>query len=486
MTNCLPIPRFAPATFQPTIFGAIAPHARFCHEVDDIPAHDFEPLALGVATKYKERRIYQAVTRGTVAQIPFVEGHPATREICSTPYADTPYARSRLRLLNQQTPLKWSMVGHGTAKASCGSLVRLSTCPSAHSVVVCRHHCWKFSCPECFYEAGMRRAAKLLDRKRALDQFREVDAGDAGGSDGRAWQHVVLSPPQELAQQLLGSLEGYKVLTRWALDMAKSLGISSGVMVLHPWRHPKENETAESIESGDIQGVHRWRLSPHFHVVGLSSLNLKSLSARNFARSGWFVKLVPRQEDMDDTAFFGTLEYIFSHAGVALPPGDNKKALSISHLFGDMTHNRLAVVHSSAVDDEIECPYPDCGQLLYRWPQIRSDNPELVPPDTRKVRTSWYARGDSRKNIRAMLRLRDDPSSLLDDLVSEGIAVRVVTSPAKPILIKTPPPTEPPPPSLGIGREPRARRFRARGPHGQRADPTGATVEHSPKNHSIR
>ena len=469
-------PRISP--FQ-SVLPEIAPSIRFCHEVDDIPASDFEPLALGVATKYKDRRIWQAVAHGRVAPVPFEEGHPATRDSCATPPA-----RARTRLLDQRTPISWAMSGHGDPRASCGSLFRLSTCPSAHSVVVCRHHCWKPSCPECFYENAMRRAGQLTERKRALDQFRECDVG-AGGSDGRAWQHVVLSPPQDLAIEVIGSLEGYKMLTRWAMDMAKSLGIVAGVMVCHPWRHPHdEDESDASIMAGDIQGVHNWRLGPHFHVIGLSSVDLKRVSARNYKGTGWVVHLVKDQEDMDDVAFLSAVEYTLSHAGVATPSG--KRALPVFRVFGELAHSHLSVVHAVSDDAEIECPYPDCGQLLYPWPEVRSDNPNLVPPDTRKVRTTWYARGDSRKNIRAMLRLRDDPEPLLHDLESEGLLVRLVSSPAKPILIKSPPPTEPPPPPLGIGRDPRARRFRARRPSGQCADPTGATGEHSPKTSPIR
>ena len=398
-------------------------------------------LAEGVACMNDEKAIRRFVLEGQYAPLRI---HPATCD----------YRRNkdgRTRTLRMEKPLRWSPSGHGESKPSCGYVSQVSTCLGAHCIRTVRHHCWNPSCPTCFMDNASRRASEIKQRKSAFDQFRERECAN-GSDECGTWQHVLFSPPQELAKDICGSEEGYKLLLEWCRDMAESLGYSAGIQFFHPWRQDDEDMSESAILAGRTSDNLHWSDGPHFHLLAYGP-DVIGLTDANYDNSGWLVKVI--QSDLDDVAFLGVAEYVMSHVGVGVPEGENRKAVRSYRLFGGLSPSKLSKVHTVKESEEVLCP--ECESNLYPYPEMLMENGELVvPPVLQKIRTDWYVPRSARSNVLELLHHhRDDTRAFLDDLVEQGIAVFVVTNPKPPAVISkdvgssVPPPSVPRASSLG-------------------------------------
>jgi len=241
--------------------------------------------------------------------------------------------------------------GWGSAHPGCGTVRSGVSCPEAgkagrqatitgapvaHLRRIIKAHCDRPECPTCWPTWADRQARRAAERLKAAVEL----MAKAGLRPGKL-KHVVISPPQDWARQLiLEGPEGARKLKAAATKILKAAGLQGGAVVFHPWR-----TTA--------RGRGRYRkgqnyLSPHYHVIGHGFV----MNAADFATKypGWTYKNIGMR---DEPA--ATVAYLLSHAGVR--PGSH-----VLSWFGSMSYNKVVTDKEEKVEELVTCP---CGQVCH-------------------------------------------------------------------------------------------------------------------------
>lgn len=262
----------------------------------------------------------------------------------------------------------WHLPGHGSKRSSCGEY-RTKGClaVSRHNfpdstfdasgvakphfghrrvaVFKTRRSCGRSQCPECFEKWASMEAHRAMHR---FDHF----------ATNRRLIHVVISVSQYDMEHL-----GYKDLRSKMYEIAKEVGISGGLAIIHPFRNLCRvcNKSKHDCKCGAMQSLY-WYISPHFHLLCYGWVKGDKVG-ESYARTGWTVmNLGVRQSPMH------TIFYQLSHAGVnhqeeneyrevaGEAVRDGKKATIV--WFGDMSYNKLKIPKFEG--DKICCPL--CGE----------------------------------------------------------------------------------------------------------------------------
>ena len=350
-------------------------------DINRFESEDVYALAVGEATKWTDKAIYKAVSRGRFSPVNF---HPA---ICD--YRKNKDGRNRQ--IEQKTPLVWSPPGHGNTKPTCGSVSSVSTCLRGHEFHATLRHCWLMTCPQCFMDSATRKAREIDNKMTAFDDLNDGVPG--------TWMHLVLSPPQDLASFVVGSVEGYNLLIKWAGEIATELGVAGGVIVFHPWRQNGEDGSENSIVTGNTGDSLDWRLAPHIHMVGFGQADrIIKQSKENYKSTGWVVKVIGSDLENYRQA---VIEYLLSHVGIASPidpENPNRKSLRTFRLIGCINPNKLSKVHTSVETIPAQCP--SCDGYLYPYPECLLERGEqYVSPADARIRFDFYVMKSHRSEV---------------------------------------------------------------------------------------
>lgn len=240
----------------------------------------------------------------------------------------------------------------------CGKWVHPLKCPNTsqttleggikHDQFVAQHSCHKPDCPICYESWASRQASNTADRLiQAVKLYRKagykIETPNGSRIIGRI-DHVVYSPPQDLAKQLIRTPGGARTLRSMAIDKIRSSGMVAGAIIFHPFR---QNDPDEPNFNPEIP-VYEWYESPHFHVVGCGYLRK---SNEFYDITGWAYKKMERRETIK-----GTIKYTLTHCGIA----DGFQALTY---FGLFSNNKIVVESIEKITEPIKCRA--CGEALH-------------------------------------------------------------------------------------------------------------------------
>jgi len=253
----------------------------------------------------------------------------------------------------------------------CGEWVHPLSCPNynptlqktldggvlQHDRFVVQHSCHKPDCPVCYESWASRQATNTTDRLfQAVDLYRKggykIETPRGFSPIGQI-DHVVFSPPQDQAKELIRTPGGARTLRSKAVDIMKYAGMVGGAVIIHPFR---ENDSREPNFNPDmIEDV--WYESPHFHAVGCGYLKK---SDEVYAATGWTYKKMERRRSVHDT-----IKYTLTHCGIA----DGFQAITY---FGLFSNNKIVVDTTEKVTEPIKCKA--CGEELHKYTLVPNDN----------------------------------------------------------------------------------------------------------------
>ncbi|VUT26914.1 MAG: hypothetical protein MASP_01767 [Candidatus Methanolliviera sp. GoM_asphalt] len=159
-------------------------------------------------------------------------------------------------------------------------------------------------------------------------------------------RHIIFSPSQREAKELMKTKKGFKRLKKEALKVIKSSGITGGLITFHAERH---NEAG-------------WYSSPHFHVLGYGYLK----DARTFHKdTNWIYKNKGVRESV-----YSTIQYLLSHAGIAREQDsdDNKRPFQVVNWFGALSY--YYVSRAEEIKKELTYPCKVCGAPLHQFTNV--------------------------------------------------------------------------------------------------------------------
>lgn len=264
--------------------------------------------------------------------------------------------------------LVWNLPAHGTPRANCGHFMRSKTygCPEGHEIHAVKCSCHRMDCPVCYPEA-LRRGAKRI--AQALDVVGQLNAGL------ESWHHVIVSPPQEWAEGLARTKDGYKALRGAVWDALRSCGVLGAVVVFHPYR---QND-----------GANTWRIGPHFHAIAYGGADSRKRP------EGWVIK---DKGAVDDGRLGGLAYYILSHAGVS------EGVRKIPSYFGCCsTAGECAPVKVAEYEIDVPRHCCECDGSLFNFSKWMGSDPSLrgfiEPKKDRQRFRIWTARKDKGKAL---------------------------------------------------------------------------------------
>lgn len=155
--------------------------------------------------------------------------------------------------------------------------------------------------------------------------------------------HVAFSPSSEVVSGF-----SLKYLRDWMHEVARKVGLKTGVVIVHPFRRkcrfcghkPIDSTKDVCPECGSKSFV--WYFSLHFHVIGFGWIDGDKV--KEVTKSGWVVKNLGVRDSV-----YATAQYLLSHAGV-------HEGYHTVTWFGALDWCDPPVIHSE------KCPY--CGASL--------------------------------------------------------------------------------------------------------------------------
>ena len=293
----------------------------------------------------------------------------------------------------------WELPHSGQSSPSCGQFSgMIISCPNDlnHHVKYCKFHCDRPDCPVCceyWAHRGAKRATERLSNANVLYHQSGHDLGQI--------RHIILSPPQDQAINLLQSKQGSLKLRKLANDILRAHGFLGGCIIFHPFRKLVyfngkwiDEESANNYQRKALKNLQdpptNWVWGPHYHIIGWGYL---TKSDDFFDQTdGWIYKnLGPRK------SVFATISYLLSHAGLAYTVSskspledrigqevclnhhqiildntqshlDDRPTLTKRLVFqslrwlGIVSYSKICVDHIEKIEEYIECPI--CHDLL--------------------------------------------------------------------------------------------------------------------------
>lgn len=240
--------------------------------------------------------------------------------------------------------------GYAEARASCGSFLGSAiVCAvpgDGHRREVKLKRCRRPACETCYPSWAWRQGRRAQER---------IESYAALSGKALAPRHVVFSPPQDWARELVRSgRRGIEKLRGAAARMAQDAGMTAFCMIFHPWRTRAKGK-------GRYRAGRNY-LAPHFHLIGYGRIE----KADDFhARTGWTYHVIGAGKkqragamaDREDVA--GTVAYALDHAGL-----DADRPLSQSiRWYGELGNNKLQVEREWTEEREATC---HCGSTCHQ------------------------------------------------------------------------------------------------------------------------
>lgn len=309
-----------------------------------IPLEPLKFLALGSRDELPDNH---AFIRSAVAERTLICPPSFNPAIC-----DSVGVKGRKRAsIRQQTPMEWDIPGHGKTGRGCGRIRSVTACENGDYFQPVMCHCWRLSCPHCWWDTAKRKSAEICERLDAYGKIAPLTARDC-------WQHVVVSPPQDTAKNLMCSSEGYAHIRLAATSLIRDLGITGGAIIFHPYRENGEDDYNNRIQTGNDGQSGHWRTAPHFHIVGYGFIPSEKV-AETYERTGWIVKSVRSHLGKNDR--IGVLNYLLTHVGIGRI--ENRRNVQSFQYFGGCVASLMPKIADVERIDMPPCP--NCGGALF-------------------------------------------------------------------------------------------------------------------------
>jgi len=246
------------------------------------------------------------------------------------PSASTKFLSQHKELLNFIPYFNWKIPRHGLQRDGCGSI-------SKEKIIGCKKHyklqhkvivysCFRPQCPICGRKWALREARNATDRI-----LHSLQCLKGSGIKTHSIRHIVFSPPQVFAKEIISTLEGFRKLRSKAIKLAKKCGLYAGCVVFHAHRFDKHNK--------------EWYISPHFHFLGLGYLQP---SDKFYEKTGWIYMNYKKRKTL-----LGTIFYELTHCGLWVE--NNKVKHHTVIWFGEFAYNILRVVKKEKKYFPIKC-----------------------------------------------------------------------------------------------------------------------------------
>jgi len=241
----------------------------------------------------------------------------------------------------------------------CGEIYKIKKCPGCDYKSPIRNSCDRAKCSECWESWASREANRCADRivgyKGAYKAKRNKRLGNV--------KNIYLSPPQEMAVEVVNEPGGVNKLKKKAIEIAKKYNLYGGLLDYHHHRVKKEYiEPLEGLERKtkrkkwdlireDELGLGSWEAyvytSPHYH---LKVYGVKVNSKKFYEETGWILKFkrhISTRKELSRVIF-----YELSHVAIR----EGRRAVT---WFGSLSYNKLSKKEESVVYDVCKCP--NCG-----------------------------------------------------------------------------------------------------------------------------
>ncbi|MCG2701584.1 hypothetical protein L6273_00400 [Candidatus Parcubacteria bacterium] len=192
----------------------------------------------------------------------------------------------------------WKLPKWDTSRVGCGDVIGVKACPNGDNKPKLLHQrCFRPECPVCYQAWGNREANRVVERLEAGEKLYHSE-----GKKLYRVRHIVFSPEQNTALELMGSVDGFKKLRCECNSVIKKAGLLGGCIIFHS--HRKDI----------VDGVAVWFYSPHFHVLGYGYL----INSDKFyvVSGGWIYK----NKGVRNTVK-GTISYLLTHSGLGYVEG---------------------------------------------------------------------------------------------------------------------------------------------------------------------
>ncbi|MCZ7401221.1 MAG: hypothetical protein O8C61_03265 [Candidatus Methanoperedens sp.] len=286
-------------------------------------------------------------------QIPI--GRRTPKRLTGNATADKNHDSVFMEIINNRSIFTLPGQGEQT-NDKCGEWTHPLSCPNhgqmtldglIHDRYVATHSCHNPNCPVCYESWASRQAVNSSDRLiQAIGLYKHE-----GHQIGRV-NHIVFSPPQDIAKELIRTPGGSRRLRTMAGEHAKKAGVRGGAMIFHPFR---QNDPREDNFRPDLK-PYVWYASPHFHVIGFGWLKK---SNDFYDQTGWIYHNVGRRETIK-----GTIKYTLTHCGIA-------KGFQAVTYFGMISNNKIVIDSIQRVTEAIKCQA--CGEELHLYGMTEAD-----------------------------------------------------------------------------------------------------------------
>ena len=213
----------------------------------------------------------------------------------------------------------WELPHSGNSLPSCGQFSgKIIACPNDlhHYFTPIKMSCHRPDCPICYPDWAHREAKSVTDRlTNAVILYHK------SGKNLGPIKHIILSPPQARAIDLLQTKEGSIELRTQANRILCDHGFLGGCVITHPYRKKirvndqwVDEESANNYQRKYINNHENlptiWVWGPHFHLLGWGHLT----KSDDFytQTSGWLYKNLGPRRSVRATIF-----YLLTHAGLA-------------------------------------------------------------------------------------------------------------------------------------------------------------------------
>jgi len=255
----------------------------------------------------------------------------------------------------------WELPHSGSSYPSCGAFSgKIISCPNDlhHYIRYRKFSCHRPDCPVCYVD-WVKRAAKSATERLSNANILYHKSGKNLGPI----KHIILSPPQDQALNLIQTKEGSLKLRKFAHKILQAHGFLGGCIILHPFRtlirfNGKwiNEETANTYQRKAIKNLQdppiKWVWGPHFHILGWGHLT-KSDDFYD-QTDGWVYKnLGPRK------SVFATISYLLTHAGLAY-------SLSLKSPLEDRIGQEVCLNHHQIILDNHQSCLDDHPSLTKR------------------------------------------------------------------------------------------------------------------------
>ena len=214
--------------------------------------------------------------------------------------------------------------------STCGlirSILKCPRCGRKHKAV--RLKCYRDECPVCFREKAKRDAWRITERITAYARLKW---------EWQDWKHIILSPPQKEAKELIKTDAGIDKLFKKAIYRLRKSGLKGGVIIFH---HKRKRKDRRRIR-------YYWKLGPHFHVYGHGRLIPSDAFYKKYS---WVYKNKGRARRL-----YGLVYYLLTHKACITDESGNVVKKSV-RWFGSLALNKMRRVGEERLKKRLYCKY---------------------------------------------------------------------------------------------------------------------------------